>query len=105
MSTLKELGRIREELGLAPVNSLIYLGLGFRPPKENAIALDPDHLPTQRECHAVAGLDVVLLYRGNSSRYGTLRTLAGMLGNSLPRRLQLIDLDYKRVAFLKMAGL
>ena len=40
MSTLLELGRIREELGLAPVDSLLYLGLGFRPPKENAIAID-----------------------------------------------------------------
>ena len=105
MSTLKELGRIREELGLAPINSLIYLGIGFRPPKENAIAIDPEHLPSQRECHAVAGLDVVLVYKGNAVRYGALRTLTQCLENSLPRRLQLIDLDEKRIAFLKLAGL
>ena len=105
MSTLAELWRIREELGLAPENGMIYLGLGFRPPKQNAIALDPDHLPTQRECYAVAGLDVVLIYRGNQTRYGSIRALSGMLEKSLPRRLLLVDLDENRIAFLKMAGL
>ena len=105
MSTLTELGRIREELGLAPVDSLIYLGMGFRPPKQNAIAIDLLRLPTQRECHAVAGLDVVLVYYISRVKYGQLRTLAGMLGQSMPRRLILVDLDYKKLAFLKMAGL
>lgn len=105
MSTLLELGRIREELGLAPVDSLIYLGIGFRPPKQNAIEINPDKLPSQRECHAVAGLDVILVYYISRVKYGQLRTLADMLSKSMPRRLILIDLDYKKLAFLKMAGL
>lgn len=104
MSTLIELGRIREELGMAPVGGLIYLGIGFRPPKENAIAIDPDRLPSQRECHALAGLDVVVIYRGYDMRYGPLRTLSDLIQKSCPRRLQLIDLDHKHVAYLKMVG-
>jgi hypothetical protein len=105
MSTLLELSHIRENLGLAPVGSLVYLGIGFTPPKLNAIRIDPDRLPTDRECHAVAGLDVVLLFRGHEVRYSTMRSLTDALYRSCPRRLQLVDLDYKRVAFLKLAGL
>ena len=105
MSTLVELRRIRENLGLAPVGSLVYLGIGFTPPKLNAIKIDPCRLPTDRECHAIAGLDVVLVFRGYDVRYSTIRTLTETLYRSSPRRLQLIDLDYQRVAFLKLAGL
>ena len=105
MSTLIELGEIRERLGLAPVGSLVYLGLGFTPPKQNAIRIDPNRLPTLRECHAVAGLDVVLVFRGYDVRYSTMRSLTDTLYRSCPRRLQLVDLDYKRIAFLKLAGL
>jgi hypothetical protein len=101
MSTLKELDRIRTQLGLAPVDGLIYLGLGFRPPKRNAIALDPDCLPTDRDCYAVAGLDVVLIYRGHSTKYGVLRKLTGSLYQATPRRLMIVDLDCSRSAFLK----
>jgi hypothetical protein len=104
MSTLRELDRIRTELGLAPADGLLYLGLGFRPPKRNAIALDPDCLPSDRDCYAVAGLDVVLIYRGNSTKYGVLRTLTGSLYQAKPRRLMIIDLDYSRSAFLKTVG-
>ena len=105
MSTLMELGRIRENLGLAPVGGLVYLGIGFAPPKQNAICIDPTRLPSVRECHAVAGLDVVLVFRGHEVRYSTIRSLTDTLYRSCPRRLQLIDLDYHRVAFLKLAGL
>ncbi|MFS0754598.1 hypothetical protein ABC383_07855 [Noviherbaspirillum sp. 1P10PC] len=104
MSTLKELDRIRTQLGLAPADGLIYLGLGFRPPKLNAIAIDPANLPTDRECYAVAGLDVVLVYRGDSVRYGLLRKLTASLYQALPRRLMIVDLDYSRSAFLKTVG-
>jgi len=105
MSTLAELGRIRDQLGLAPVDGLIYLGIGFLPPKQNAIEIDPHRLPTQEECYAVAGLDVVLVCRGSLVKYGTVRAITSRLYQSRPRRLQLIDLDYKRIAFLKMAGI
>ena len=104
MSTLKELGRIREELGMAPIDGMIYLGIGFKPPKQNAIAIDPDRLPTQRECHSVAGLDVIVIYHGNDVGYSVMRTLTAALERSRPRRLQLVDLDQQRIAFLKLAG-
>jgi hypothetical protein len=104
MSTLKELDRIRRELGLAPADGVIYLGLGFRPPKRNAIALDPERLPSDRDCYAVAGLDVVLIYRGEEVKYGTLRKLTGSLYQAMPRRLIIVDLDRSRCAFLKTVG-
>lgn len=104
MSTLAELYRVRDELGLAPIDGIIYLGIGFRPPKQNAIELDPRHLPTQQECYAVAGLDTILVFHGDLIKYGTIRTLTDRLYQSRPRRLQLIDVDHKRIAFLKLAG-
>lgn len=103
MSTLAELSRIRTELGLAPVGGVIWLGVGFLPPKQNAIEIDPANLPTALECRAVAGLDVVLLFPGNLTRYGALRTLSDRLYLARPRRLLLVDSDHKRTAFLKLA--
>ena len=105
MSTLLDLGRIRDNLGLAPVGSLVYLGIGFKPPKQNAIRIDQARLPTDRECHAIAGLDVVVVFHGHDVRYFTIRSLTDALHRASPRRLQLIDLDYQRIAFLKLAGL
>lgn len=104
MSTLSQLAAIREA-GMAPVDCMIYLGIGFRPPKQNAIEINPERLPSAAECHAVAGLDVMLIFHGHEVRYGVLRELTRTLQNSQPRRLQLIDIDHKCVAYLKLAGL
>lgn len=87
---------------LQPVRREVWLGIGFRPPKRCAIAIDPSNLPTNDDCWAVAGLDVIVCYRGNDTRYGTLRSLCNSLYQACPRRLMLIDLDYKRFAFLKL---
>lgn len=87
MSTLAELARIRTDLGLAPADGLLWLGIGFKPPKQNAIEIDPTNLPTAHDCRAVAGLDVVLVYPGNQTRYGVLRTL--------------VDRDHQRMAVLR----
>ncbi|RZI43210.1 hypothetical protein EGT07_10225 [Herbaspirillum sp. HC18] len=90
--------------GVMPKDGLIWLGLGFRPPKRNALEIDPDCLPTDSECKCVAGLDVVLFIRGYMTKYGILRRLCGSLLASRPHRLQVIDLDYKRIAYLKLGG-
>ena len=103
MSTLADLGRIRAVYGLAPMDNTIWLGIGFRPPKTNAIEIDPGSLPTSGDCRAVAGLDVVVVFPGNLIRYGLLRTLASRLYESRPRRLMLVDSDHRRTAFLKVA--
>ena len=89
-------------MGLQPVRREVWLGIGFRPPKRCSIALPPLQLPSDRECRAVAGLDVLLCYHGHSTRYGVLRDLCGALQRAQPRRLLAIDLDYGRVAFLKL---
>lgn len=103
MTTLAELARIRAMYGLAPVGGVLWLGIGMLPPKRNAIQIDPTSLPSAADCRAVAGLDVVLMFPGKLTRYGALRTLSNRLYQARPRRLLLVDGDYKRTAFLKMA--
>lgn len=88
--------------GLQPIRREVWLGLGFCPPKRCAIAIDPRALPGKQDCRAVAGLDVLLCYRGDTTRYGTLRDLCASLQQAGPRRLLVIDLDYGRLAFLKL---
>lgn len=90
--------------GVMPKSGLIWLGLGCRPPKRNALEIDPESLPNDEECKAVAGLDVVLIVNGYLTKYSPLRRLCGSLLAARPRRLQVIDLDYKRIAFLKLGG-
>lgn len=102
-ATLAELARIRTEYGLAPVGGILWLGVGILPPKRNAIQIDPTNLPTARDCRAVAGLDVVVLFPGHLTRYGALKTLSDRLYQARPRRLLLVDADRNRTAFLKLA--
>lgn len=87
---------------LQPIRREVWLGLGFCPPKRCAIAINPLALPSNRDCRAVAGLDVMLCYHGHSTRYGVLRNLCAALLQAGPRRLMVIDIDYRRLAFLKL---
>lgn len=103
MNPFKSLANVRAA-GAMPKTGLIWLGLGFLPAKRNAIQIDLDRLPSDKECAAIAGLDVVLCVHGFITKYGMLRRLCGSLMASRPRRLQLIDLDYQKMAFLKMGG-
>jgi hypothetical protein len=90
--------------GLQPSYRTIWLGLGFLPPKQNTIEILPDCLPTDVQCRAVCGLDVILLIKGFETRYGTLIRLCGALYQARPRRLQVHDLDYQKAAYLKLGG-
>ena len=89
--------------GKQPVGRLVWIGLDFAPAKHNAIAVDSASLPSETECRAVAGLDVIVLYHGFVAAYGALRRLCGNLHQANPRRLQLIDLDFGRIAYLKVS--
>lgn len=101
--TLKSLIGVREE-GLMPAGRIVYLGLGFLPPKVNAIAIDPHRMPAKDDLAGIAGLDVILTYYGNKAKYGEIRTLCDRITECRPRRLQLMDIDNKRVAYLKVAN-
>lgn len=90
--------------GMQPVRREVWLGLGFRPPKRNAIELNPARIPTLSECWPVVGLDIIVVYQGSTTRYGPLRSLCGSLVAARPRRLLAIDLDAKRVAYLKLGA-
>ncbi|WP_136415543.1 hypothetical protein [Herbaspirillum sp. ST 5-3] len=103
ISSLSPLIELRSN-GVMPKSGLIWIGLGCCPPKRNALTIDPERLPTDEECKSVAGLDVVLMVNGYLSKYSPLRKLCGSLLAARPRRLQVIDLDYKRIAFLKNGG-
>lgn len=87
---------------MQPIRREVWLGLGFCPPKRCAIAIDPHALPGKQDCRAVTGLDVLLCYHGDSTRYGVLRDLCASLLLAGPRRLLVIDLDHGRLAFLKL---
>lgn len=101
--TLKSLIGVRDE-GLMPAGRIVYLGLGFLPPKLNAIAIDPAKMPVSKDLAGIAGLDVILTYYGNKARYGDIRTLCDRISECRPRRFQLIDVDNKRVAYLKLVN-
>lgn len=90
--------------GAMPRLGLVWLGIGFLPMKRNALSINPEQLPTDEECHAVAGLDVIVCIHGHLTKYGMLRRLCGSLYAAYPRRLQVFDYDYRKVAFLKMGG-
>ena len=87
-----------------PANGIIWIGLGFVPPRQNAIGVGLGRLPTASECVGVVGLDVVLIFNGYIVKYGAVRDMSSALHRACPRRLQLIDLDFHRVAFLKLVG-
>ena len=88
--------------GLQPLGRQVWLGLGFRPPKRCAIQIDPSNVPSVANCKAVVGLDVIVTYHGQETRYGPLRALCGALVAAPPRRLQVIDLDARKIAYLKL---
>lgn len=90
--------------GLMPRGRIVWLGLGITPLKTNSIKIETNNLPNRDECISIVGLDVVLTYSGNLTSYGTLRKLCYALLNARPRRLQVVDVDIKKVAFLKLGG-
>ena len=96
--------RLHALRGVQPRYAQIWLGLGNMPPKRNAIAIDPARLPSDGDCMTLAGLDVILLFHGRSTRYWTLRRLCASIYDSGARRLMIVDLDYRKFAFLKMEG-
>ena len=103
MNPLQQLEKLAAQ-GLQPLRREVWLGIGFRPPKRCAIAIDPANLPKATDCAGVVGLDVIVVYRGEVTRYGALRGLCGALYQADPRRLQVIDLDAKQIAFLKLGA-
>ena len=103
MSALQPLKDMAKR-GMQPSQRIVWLRLGITPPKRNAIKIDPDNLPSDSDCAAVAGLDVILCLNGYVTRYGTVKRLCESLMLGRPRRLQLIDHDYKKIAYLKLGG-
>lgn len=103
--TVSALQPLRElaDRGMQPRFGEIWLGVDFKPLRRNALAIESGKMPTDAECAALTGLDVILTFHGFATRYGTLRRLCGSIYQARPRRLMLIDLDVKKTAFLKMA--
>jgi hypothetical protein len=101
MNPLQPLADLRDCASM-PKACEIFLGLGIPLAKRNALTIPIDNLPTVAECAAVAGLDVVLCFHGYSIRYGILWKVCTSLLAGLPRRLMLVDFDFKKTAFLKL---
>lgn len=89
---------------LQPAQRMIWLGLGFLPGKQNAVFIDPSMLPTDPQCIAVRGLDVIVLIKGYTIQYGILKRLCDSLWQASPRRLQVHDLDFNKAAYLRIGG-
>lgn len=90
--------------GLMPTKRIIYLGLGVLPPKLNSIKIPLNVQLSNDEFEPFVGLDIVLVYRGAYTKYGTLKRISDSLLNANPRRLMLIDLDQKGSVFLKLGN-
>src|SRR5690349_24638635 len=103
MSPLQPLAEMRNR-GSMPRAAEVWLGLGFPLERRNALLIPFDQLPSEAECEVVAGLDVVLCFRGYFTRYGILRRMCDSLLAGRPRRLLVVDLDLQKTAFLKLAG-
>lgn len=101
----KELVRDRRA-GLVPASGQVTIFLALPAPVGDLIAnlTLPNTIEAINEAPVavIAGLDCILYYRGRDTAYGTLRTLVCRLIASLPRRLQLFDIDQERAAFLKL---
>lgn len=103
MSALKPLQDLVAS-GLQPKARHVWLGLGLKPAKRGGIEIEPNQLPTDADCTALAGLDITLVFNGFLTRYGTLRRLCGSIYQARPRRILLVDLDYRKTAFVKLGG-
>jgi hypothetical protein len=103
MNPLQLLESMRDR-GAMPRAGEIWLVLGIPIERRNALTIPFDNLPTDQDCTAVAGLDVVLCFYGYLTSYGILQRLCGSLLVGRPRRLLVVDLDLKKIAFLKLAG-
>lgn len=103
MSPLQPLAEMRDR-GAMPRACELWLGLGLPLNRRNALTVPFDQLPSEADCEVVAGLDVVLCFRGYFTRYGILRCMCDSLLAGRPRRLLVVDLDLKKTAFLKLAG-
>ena len=101
--TLAQLGQLIRS-GAMPKESTIFLGIDHRPPRRNAIEIASAQLPKDADFRAVAGLSVILNYRGYATSYGTLKRLCEALYVARPKRLMLVDTDIKRIAFLVLGG-
>jgi hypothetical protein len=103
MTTFTLLNEVRDS-GRMPRGRIIWLGLGITPLKTNSIKIEINNLPSREECVSIVGLDVILTYCGNLTPYRTLLNLCNALLSARPRRLQVVDVDIKKVAFLKLGG-
>lgn len=101
--TLAQLGQLIRS-GFMPKDRTIFFGVDHRPPRRNAIEIASAHLPSDADCRAVAGLSVILNYRGYSTSYRTLKRLCGSLYAARPERLMLVDIDIMKIAFLVLGG-
>lgn len=102
MNPLRPLAEMRNR-GSMPRAGEIWLGLGLPLKRRNALTIPFNELPSDADCEAIAGLDVVLCFQGYYTRYGILRRICDSLLAGRPRRLLVIDVDLQKTAFLKLA--
>jgi hypothetical protein len=89
--------------GLQPVRREFWLFLDAKQNRINGLVVSATNLPTDNDCKAIAGLDIVLVFHGHSTKYGTLNRLCGSILAARPHLFWILDLDFKKIAHLKIA--
>lgn len=88
--------------GLQPARREFWLFLDAVPNRSYGLPINAENLPTDGECLALAGLDVVLYFHGYLTDYRTLRRLCGSILAARPNLFWIFDRDFKKSADLKI---
>ncbi len=89
------------DLGLQPARREFCMFLDMAPNRSYGLRINTAHLPTDDDCLALAGLDIVLHFHGYVTKYGPLRRLCGSILAARPNLFWILDRDFKKIAHLK----
>jgi hypothetical protein len=90
--------------GHQPARREFWLFLGMAPNRSYGLRIDPASLPTDHDCRSLTGLDIVLVFNGYLTKYGTLRRLCGSILAARPNLFWIFDRDLMKIAHLKIGG-
>ena len=92
------------ECGLQPARREFWLFLDATPNRTYGLRINAENLPTDNDCKALTGLNIVLIFNGYLTKYGTLRRLCGSILAARPHLFWILDLDRKKIVHLKIGA-
>jgi len=88
--------------GFQPVRREFWLFLDKMPNRSYGLRINAGNLPTDDDCTALTGLNIVLIFNGYLTKYGTLRRLCASILAARPHLFWIFDCDFKKIAHLKI---